>query len=115
MPRSSRGATTRLPAMSCVTCLVTELFAFDVGQQHRLGPVVLQRDDVVLFVGNNLRRDRHLALALAVPIQPQLDDGERIVDRSRTIGRFPEADAPIGHEYDALAALGQRELAGEMQ
>src|SRR5439155_18976976 len=39
-------------------------------------------------------------------VDVQLDDGERIVDRSRLVGRFPEADAAVGGEHHPHQLLG---------
>jgi hypothetical protein len=62
---------------------------------------------------NHLRYDRHLAFALAVPVQAQLDDGEWVVEGPRLVRGLPETDAAIGDQDDTLASIGQWHLPRE--
>ena len=46
-------------------------------------------------VGSNIA---NLSFALAIVVEPQLDYGERVINRSRLIGRFPKTDGAVGGE-----------------
>src|SRR5919108_856372 len=86
-------------------------FALDRPQKDWLRAVILQRDDPLLPVGGDPGRHRNLALAFAVRVQMKLDDGKRVIDRSRTVGGLPELDSAVGHDDYLFAAVGQRRAA----
>src|SRR6185436_1775683 len=51
----------------------------EVVQPHRLARIVFELDVVLLLVERDLRRVGHLALALALAVEPHLEERERIV------------------------------------
>ena len=55
-----------------------------------------------------LRRNRQLALALAVFSEPNLDEGERVVDGPRLLALLPEPDVAIGRDDELVAAVWLR-------
>ena len=98
---SSRWAATTLVAIDMLLTLIRGLtsgsaflrsayFTLHLVQHHRLVGEVLQLDGAVLRLGD-LRVDRRLAVAVAVLVDLQLDQRERIVDRARTVRRLPRS------------------------
>src|SRR5436190_17437867 len=96
----SRPASVRLVSDSGVL-----LLTLDVRQHDRLDAVVLEHDRPVFLVSRNAGADGHLAFALAVWRDPELDHGVRIVQRARAALRFPEGDGAVGHDGDAFGAV----------
>src|SRR5262245_58386024 len=78
--------------------------SFDLVQHYRPVRVVLQLDGARRRRGD-LRVDRRVALAEAVLVDLQLDEGEGIVHRARTPRGLPRADVAIGQQEDGPAAL----------
>src|SRR5438309_7403773 len=93
--------------------LVERRRPFDLREQDGLQVKVFERDHVLLLVQYYFRRERHAALALAGAIQLHLDNRERIVDRTRLVRRFEEADRAIGRQHDAFAAVLGRVMTRE--
>src|SRR5215831_4140213 len=93
------------PAPQPLAELVERRRPSDLCEQNRLELEVLERDRVPLLVEDDLRRKRHPAVAFAVAIELELDNRERIVDRTRLVRRFEKADRAIGREHDALSTL----------
>src|SRR5215207_3146657 len=102
---STSSASSATRALADSLAFLADSLAFDVLQQDRLRAVVFQLDLLLVVARRDLGRQRHLALADAVAIDTHLDHRERIVDRARTVRRFPEADIAIGGDHHALAAL----------
>jgi hypothetical protein len=49
-------------------------------QQYRLGLVILEHDLVRVLLDGYLRRERQFAFALAILVEAQLDERERVID-----------------------------------
>src|SRR5262245_24258077 len=82
----------------------------DLVQTNRLGAVVLDLQRVLLLVERQLGRDGILSFSLAVLVDDDLHERERIVDGPRLVPRLPEADVAIEGEDDLLLALGERRV-----
>src|SRR4051795_8601353 len=81
-------------------------FALDRRKPHWLSTILLEDDGAGVLVELDLRANRHLALALAVRLDSQFDEGKRVVHRARLVRRLPESDRPIRREINALAVIG---------
>src|SRR5438046_155637 len=86
----------------------------DVPQPDRRGVVVVQRNGPGGLICRDFRRERHFALSRSRPIQPQLDEGERIVAGSggRPRRSAPHAEAPIGQQNHTVTARRKTLLVG---
>src|SRR4051812_11811227 len=62
---TSRRRATCAPARRVTARGGSRLLADDLGEHHRLRRVVLEHDGVAVAIADDLRRDRHLAFALA--------------------------------------------------
>ena len=84
--------------------------ALDVLKYCRCRGVIIQSERFGFVLEDDLARERGLALSRSFGIHPEFDKRELVVGRSSGC-HLPTpgtgAEAPIGYEDDALAAIGQ--------
>src|SRR3982751_2416604 len=66
------------------------LYDFDLLETNRFGRVVLEDDRVLCLVELQLRRHCHLAFPFAILVQPDVDEGKRVVVGARPVANFLE-------------------------
>src|SRR2546422_9131511 len=89
--------------------------ALDVLEYRRCRSVIIQSERFGFVLEDDLARERRLALSQSFGIYPDFDKRELVVGRSSGC-HLPTpgtgAEAPIGYEDDAVAAIGQGDAVG---
>src|SRR5262249_20683637 len=79
-------------------------------QTNGFDAVVLDFDAAACFVRADLRGRGHLAFTRAVLLDPKLEQGKRVLGRSRLVAGFPETHLAVRDDDDTTAAIRPRRL-----